>query len=267
VNDRRPKTVPAELAAYNAGDPPRLILDSIPDGNATWLNGQKVGETENPTNARNYVLPPNLLKAGTNIIAVRVLARTLNAGLPGKPEKVNLYFNHGRNIIPLAGEWSLQTGVELKSAPPLQIRDDRKIELTSLFNGYIAPLLPLSLTGVVWYQGENNAYQRSYRYRTLLPTLVKDWRTRFGQGDVPFLIVSLANFNYLPRQNQPTESAWAELREAQAMTAKSLPACGLTVTIDVGEAGNIHPVDKQSVGYRLALARGRRSRAGRRRRK
>jgi len=251
---RREVTVPAELAVYDAGDPPRLILDSILDWDTAWLNGQKVGENENPTNARNYILPPNLLKAGTNIITVRVLAHSFNAGLVGKPEKVNLYFNHGRKTIPLAGEWRMQRGVELRSAPPLPIRDDRKIEVTSLYNGYIAPLVPLSLTGMVWYQGENNAYHRSYAYRRLLPALVTDWRAHFGQGNLPFLIVSLANYNYLPGQDQPTDSAWAELREAQAMTAKALPACGLTVTIDVGEAGNIHPVDKQSVGYRLALA-------------
>ena len=253
---RREVVVPAELAAYKASNPPRLILDSILDWDTTWLNGQKLGGSENITSARNYVLPPNLLKAGTNIIAVRVLAHTINAGLVGKPEKVNLYFNSGRNTISLAGEWRLHTGVELKAAPPLPIRDDRKIELTSLYNGMIAPLVPLAFSGVVWYQGENNAYSRSYAYRSLLPTLIKDWRTHFGQGDFPFLIVSLANIYYLPgpRLDKPVDSAWAELREAQAMTAKALPACGLSVAIDVGEAGNIHPIDKQSVSYRLALA-------------
>jgi sialate O-acetylesterase len=253
---RREVIVPPELAVYKQSDPPRLILDSILDWDTTWLNGQQVGASESPTSARNYILPPNLLKAGSNIIAVRVLAHTINAGLVGKPEKVNLYFNHGRTTIPVAGEWRMHTGVDLKSATPLPIRDDRKIELTSLYNGMIAPLEPLSLTGVVWYQGENNAYGRSYQYRSLLPTLIKDWRTHFGQGDFPFLIVALANIYYLPgpRPDKPVDSAWAELREAQAMTAKTVPNCGLSITIDVGEAGNIHPADKQSVGYRLALA-------------
>jgi sialate O-acetylesterase len=137
----------------------------------------------------------------------------------------------------------------------LPIRDDRTIEITSLYNGCIAPIVPMSLTGVVWYHGEYTAaYRRSYQYRRLLPTLITDWRAHFGQGDVPFLIVSLANYLYPPRQEQPTDSALAELREAQAMTAKALPACGLTVTIDSSEPRNIYPVDKQPVGYRVALA-------------
>jgi sialate O-acetylesterase len=239
------------LPASAAGKHARLNLDSILDWDTTWVNGQQVGEKEGPTIARIYDIPANVLKEGTNSIAVRVLANIRVAGLNGHPEKVNLTFDD-RTTIPLAGEWRLHTGIELKAAAPLPLRDDRKVMLTSLFNGQIAPLLPLSLTGVIWYQGENNAYSRSYAYRSLLPTLINDWRAHFGQGDLPFLIVSLAN--YLPRLDKPSESAWAELREAQALTAKKLPACGLTISIDIGEAGDIHPKDKQTVGKRLALA-------------
>ena len=247
---RREVTVPVELASK----PGRLMLDANLDWDTTWLNGQKVGESERP-NARNYVLPHNLLKAGTNIIAVRVLAHTLNVGPVGRPEKVNLCFDDGRTTMPLAGAWRIHAGVDLKSAPPLPIRDDRKIEITSLYNGFIAPLVPMSLAGEVWYQGEYTAsLNRSDQYRRVLPTLITDWRAHFGQGDLPFLIVSLANYNYQPRPERPADSAWAELREAQAITTKALPACGLTVTIDGGEARNIYPVDKRPVSNRLALA-------------
>jgi sialate O-acetylesterase len=239
------------LPASAAGKHARLNLDSILDWDTTWVNGQKVGEKEGPTIARIYDIPANVLKEGTNSIAVRVLANLRVAGLNGHREKVNLTFDD-RTTIPLAGEWRLHTGIELKAAAPLPLRDDRKVMLTSLFNGQIAPLRPLSLTGVIWYQGENNAYSRAYAYRSLLPTLINDWRAHFGQGDLPFLIVSLAN--HLPRLDKPSESAWAELREAQALTAKKLPACGLTISIDIGEAGDIHPKDKQTVGKRLALA-------------
>lgn len=121
---------------------------------------------------------------------------------------------------------------------------------TVLFNGMIAPLIPYGVKGAIWYQGEGNTY-KPVEYATLLPTLIRDWRARWGQGDFPFLIVQLAN--NLPRQPQPSESGWAVLRESQAKTL-SLPNTGLAVAIDLGEADNIHPRDKYDVGARLALA-------------
>ncbi|MFO1524133.1 MAG: sialate O-acetylesterase [Kiritimatiellia bacterium] len=120
-----------------------------------------------------------------------------------------------------------------------------------LYNGMIAPLLPYAIKGAIWYQGESNA-GRGYQYRALLPAMITDWRARFGVGDFPFYIVSLANFQQPPAQ--PSESDWAELREAQAMTAKNLKNCGLAVAIDIGDAVDIHPKNKMEVGRRLALA-------------
>ncbi len=120
----------------------------------------------------------------------------------------------------------------------------------NLFNGMIAPLIPLGIRGAIWYQGESNASQ-AYKYRTLFPGMITDWRKQWGQGDFPFLFVQLANFR--ARADTPGDSAWAELREAQAMTLK-LPATGMAVIIDIGAANNIHPKNKQDVGGRLALA-------------
>jgi sialate O-acetylesterase len=106
------------------------------------------------------------------------------------------------------------------------------------------------MRGVIWYQGESNA-GRAEQYRKLLPAMIKTWRTAWGQGDFPFLIVSLANFT--PVVQEPGDSDWAELREAQAMTAANDPNSGLAITIDIGEANDIHPKNKQEVGRRLAL--------------
>jgi sialate O-acetylesterase len=105
---------------------------------------------------------------------------------------------------------------------------------------------------VIWYQGESNASEaHAYKYRKLFGTMIQDWRNRWGQGDFPFLFVQLANFtDTLP---QPAESDWAELREAQSKTL-SLPRTGMAVIIDIGEAKDIHPRNKQDVGHRLALA-------------
>lgn len=113
----------------------------------------------------------------------------------------------------------------------------------------ICPLIPYGIRGAIWYQGESNA-GRAYQYRELLPAMIADWRERWDQGNFPFGIVSLANF--LPQPQQPGESSWGELREAQMMTAMQ-PHNGLALAIDIGDAADIHPRNKQDVGARLAL--------------
>ncbi len=121
---------------------------------------------------------------------------------------------------------------------------------TVLFNGMISPLLPFAIKGAIWYQGESNA-DRAYQYRKLLPAMIADWRARFGEGDFPFYIVQLAA--YKATNAEPRENDWAELREAQALTARTVGNSGLAVTIDIGDAKDIHPKDKVDVGKRLAL--------------
>jgi sialate O-acetylesterase len=120
----------------------------------------------------------------------------------------------------------------------------------SLFNGMIAPLAPYGLRGAIWYQGEGNA-GRAFEYRTLLPALIQSWRQAWNQGDFPFLIVQLPEFK--ARRDQPSESDWAELREAQFLTLKNTPNTGLAVALGLGEAGNVHPHRKAEVADRLAL--------------
>ena len=125
-----------------------------------------------------------------------------------------------------------------------------------LFNGMIAPLQAYSIKGTIWYQGETNA-PRALQYRKLFPLMITDWRRGWGQGDFPFLFVQLANYvsdkSKPDHPPEPEESAWAELREAQAMTL-SLPKTGMATTIDIGDARDINPKNKQDVGHRLALS-------------
>ncbi len=118
-----------------------------------------------------------------------------------------------------------------------------------LYNGMIAPIVPYPIRGAIWYQGESNA-GRAYQYRALFPAMIQNWRSSWGQGAFPFFFVQLANFRQV--KEDPEDSAWAELREAQLM-ALSLPNTGMAVAIDIGEADNIHPKNKQDVGLRLAL--------------
>lgn len=120
---------------------------------------------------------------------------------------------------------------------------------SSLFNGMINPLLNLAVKGAIWYQGESNAYE-GFLYRTLFPNMIECWRDKWNQPEMPFLYVQLAN--YMPEVPEPSESRWANLREAQLMTL-SLPNTGMAVIIDIGDTKDIHPKNKQDVGYRLAL--------------
>ena len=120
-----------------------------------------------------------------------------------------------------------------------------------LYNAMIAPLLPLSIQGAIWYQGESNADNKAdaIEYNRLFPAMIRDWRQRWGQGEFPFLFVQLASFGAI--QSQPADANWGYLREAQSATL-SLPNTGMAVTTDIGNPFNIHPVQKQEVGERLA---------------
>jgi sialate O-acetylesterase len=122
---------------------------------------------------------------------------------------------------------------------------------STLYNGMIASIIPYGIRGVIWYQGESNA-TRAYEYRTLLPAMIKNWRKDWGEGDFPFLIVQLAPFTRI--EAEPKESQWAELREAQLLTALRVPNVALAVITDVGHETDIHPKWKEPVGARLALA-------------
>lgn len=138
---------------------------------------------------------------------------------------------------------------ELK--PPQEPRDvinNNQIS-SALFNGMVAPLIPYGIKGAIWYQGESNGDQPGF-YKLALPAMITDWRKLWNQGDFPFLVVQLPN--YMARKPEPAESTWAGVREAQA-AASSLPKVGYAVTIDLGDAGNIHPPDKYDVAARLAL--------------
>src|SRR5712692_8746061 len=121
---------------------------------------------------------------------------------------------------------------------------------SSIYDGMIAPLIPFSIRGTIWYQGESNE-ARAQQYGVLLPTMIKAWRERWGEGDFPFGIVQLPN--YRDPKPEPADEAWSHLREAQRRTALNAPNTGLIVTIDIGEAHDIHPKNKLEVGKRMAL--------------
>ena len=136
-----------------------------------------------------------------------------------------------------------------KPAPPKPPKK-KATRFGGLFDNKVQPAIPYAIRGAIWYQGESNA-GRPELYRTQFPVMIRDWRKRWSQGDFPFGFVQLANFRAVT--TDPVDSLWARLREAQSMVLTTEPNTGQAVIIDVGEARNIHPKNKQEVGRRLAL--------------
>lgn len=242
-----------------AGKKLAFMPGAIDEIDQTFFNGIYVdgkgncrkGDTSFWNISRNYTIPGNLVKAGKNLIAMRVFDAVGDGGPWGTdPSEMYITLANGSTdqYIPLAGTWLSEKEYTIPEQPRSLTSPNRP---GVLFNAMINPLVGFGIKGAIWYQGESNA-SRAKQYQTLMPTLIKDWRDRWEQGDFTFLIVSLANFR--KHSNQPVaRSSWAELREAQSMTADNHPMTGLAMTIDIGNATNIHPKNKQDVGYRLSL--------------
>ncbi|MBC9914545.1 sialate O-acetylesterase [Chitinophaga varians] len=212
-----------------------------------YVNGHEICKTVwNASLSHRYSIPAALLKAGENVIALRIAMLWGGGGL--NPPADSIYLTDGITRISLAGPWRYKKDLE----SPLPAIRNYHCYPAMLFNAMIHPLVPYAIKGVIWYQGEANE-NAGFDYRQLFPGLINDWRQRWQQGAFPFLYVQLANYKKM--QPAPSESGWAEVREAQAMTL-SLPNTGMACTIDIGEADNIHPANKQEVGRRLALVAG-----------
>ncbi|HEX8283206.1 MAG TPA: sialate O-acetylesterase [Pyrinomonadaceae bacterium] len=243
-----------ELPRDWAGRDLTLSLGPIDDRDTTYVNGFPVGGLSQWDAPRSYRVPARLLKEGVNTVAVRVLDTGVGGGIFGEPVQLSVAPAGGDSAaLSLAGEWSYRASVALgdvAAPPPPQGGNDYGVP-SIRYNGMIAPLLPFAVRGAIWYQGETNV-GRAAQYERLLPLLIRDWRARFRSGEFPFLVVQLAN--YLERREEPADSEWARLREAQLRVSQAVPHSGLAVAIDIGDAKDIHPKNKRDVGERLALA-------------
>jgi sialate O-acetylesterase len=209
-----------------------------------YFNGKEICRNvwySNPSH--QYTIPANLVKNGENTIAVRIAMMWGGGGL--NPPADDIYITDGSSKISLAGKWLYKKDLET-AFPKIH---NYQYYPTVLFNGMVNPVIPYGIKGFIWYQGEANS-GAAYDYRKLFPMMIKDWRERWQLGNLPFLFAQLAN--YMEIKPIPSESEWAELREAQTLTL-SQPNTGMACIIDIGAANDIHPKNKQEVGRRLAL--------------
>lgn len=233
-----------DIPAAMTGKQGRLFLGRIVDADSVYINGVFIGATGYQYPPRKYDIPANVLKEGKNLVAIRVISNAGKGGfVPDKPYELIT----GDQSINLEGPWKYKLGARMDTLPEQTFIRWKPV---GLFNAMIAPLLNYSIKGAIWYQGESNA-SKPADYRQLFTTLIKDWRAKWAQGEFPFLFVQLANF--MATDSTPVESNWAELRQAQFNTLSTAPRTAMAVAIDLGEWNDIHPLNKQDVGKRLAL--------------
>jgi len=236
-----------ELSAQEAAVGVVLGLGMIDDTDEAWVNGQRVGGLSNRWNTpRKYDVAPQTLRAGINHLAVRVTDSGGGGGIHGDAALVYVQPRDAARRA-LQDTWKFRP-----AAVTVSMQDDKNQVETLLFNQMIHPLQPYPLRGIIWYQGEANATaDLAYRYRDRFAALIRAWRDDWAQPELPFLWVQLANFR--SGADTATDSPWAILRESQS-SALALPATGQAVAIDIGDPADIHPLNKQEVGRRLALA-------------
>ena len=250
----------------HAGKPARLLLGTLYDQDVTYLNGQEIGSTGYQYPPRRYDIPEGLLKEGDNVIAIRFINR--NGAVHFIPQKpYMLCFGDDRfsqnpmpkDVIPLSKDWKMHIGVEMPPYPSVDI--SLQNQPTTLYNAVLYPLAPYAISGVVWYQGESNTGDPA-PYADYLKKLMGCWRDRWQDQQMPFCIVQLANYDGrqqtgFPRPivypTEPTNSGWAQLREAQRTAAKADAYAELAVINDLGETVDIHPLRKKEVAERIGL--------------
>ena len=237
------------ISKEHAGKAAQLLLGTLYDSDVTYINGVQVGSTGYQYPPRRYQVPEGLLREGDNVITIRFVNK---GGMPYfvKEKPYRLVFATD-DIQPLGQRWKIQTGLEMPN--PIGVGINLQYQPSTLFNGMIHPMAPFAVAGVVWYQGESNADTSQAReYASLLRLMMANWRQTFERPEMPFVIIQLANF--MEPSEQPQNTGWSMVREAQRLVAKEDARAELAVTIDRGETVDIHPLRKKDVAERVALA-------------
>lgn len=224
--------------------PVSLTFLSVEQMAFIYLNGVQIHYKDWGAPMPVIELPEELIKVGQNVLTVRAINTWDNRPVIGSAG--HMYLTQSGKKINLEGTWAYSNDVVEPQLPKVEYLNWKP---GFMFNAMIAPLTNYSVKGVIWYQGESNA-GRPEEYRELFGTMITNWRTRWGQEEMPFLFVQLAN--YMERKEVQPDSNWALLREAQTKTLE-LPKTGMATIIDIGDAEDIHPRNKKDVGERLWL--------------
>ncbi|RHJ54890.1 sialate O-acetylesterase [Bacteroides sp. AM10-21B] len=241
---RKTFSVPESMVGRHA----RLYMGTLVDSDSIFVNGTFVGFTSYTYPPRKYDIPAGVLTEGKNVITVRLTANSANGGfVKGKNYKIV-----GDDAeIELTGTWKYKIGINQNEVVKYADRLKNLNKAGSgLYSGMIYPISNYQVKGTIWYQGESNT-GRPQIYASLLEALIKDWRELWNMPDMPFLLVQLPNF--MEKNDSPSDSGWARIREAQLKTALNVPYTSLAVTYDVGEWNDIHPLNKKVVAQRLFL--------------
>jgi sialate O-acetylesterase len=221
-----------------------LNLGRVTEEEKSWVNGQGIGG--NAGGVSHHPLAAGLLHAGDNRITLSVFCSWKNCGLNSPAADRNITLADG-TVIALAQPWRFMTDKDWV-APQIPWGGAHGLE--QQYNGLIAPIGPYTVKAAIWYQGESDIYF-ARDYQQTLSDLLADWRSRFG-ADLPFVVVQIPQYG--PQPTQPVSSVWSDLRETQRKAVAADPHAALVVTLDVGDAKNLHPANKQEVGRRIALA-------------
>jgi len=222
----------------------KVWLGTIVDADTVFVNGVEIGNITYRYPPRKYPVKQGLLHSGKNRIVIRVTCNNGGGGVTrGKPFRI---FTQDETVE-LSGTWKYKTGAEV---PPRPADFFFQRHPMGNYNAMIAPLLKFPFKGVIWYQGESND-SYPYDYSPLFLSMIKDWRKKNRNEELPFLFVQLP-INGEPHDNDEN-SPWAIIREAQT-SALSLPATGMAAALDLGEWNDLHPLNKKDVGFRLFLA-------------
>ncbi len=233
-----------EVPENMVNKPARLWLGRIVDSDQTYINGKFVGEVTYQYPPRKYDIPADLLRKGKNTVTVRVTCNNGNGEfISDKPYRLT---TEG-NAIDLTGKWRYRVGVV---CGPLPEATFIQWQPAALYNGMLAPITNYTAKGALWYQGESNT-SRPSEYFGLMKTMIENWRQSWKQSKFPFIEVQLPNYGTADKL--PSESKWAELREAQ-LDSLQITDTAMVVAIDLGEWNDLHPLRKKDVGERLALA-------------
>ena len=241
---RKRVNIPADRAGRNG----KLYLGTLTDSDSVFINGKFVGSTAYQYPPRKYNIPSGLLKSGENTVVVRLRSNSGNGEfVADKVYKIQV----DDFEADLTGEWKYQVAVDLNKASQLRTQmSNMQTSGSGLFNGMIYPVKHYAIKGVIWYQGESNA-GNPQSYERLLELIISDWRKWYSNVQMPFLLVQLPNFMQV--REQPTDSGWARIRDAQFKISKRIPNTFLAVTYDTGEWNDIHPLNKKDIAKRLIL--------------